>query len=55
MLSDHANSVLESHGAEVTSVDLEVLNLPLYNPNLEAESFPASAQELKNQLTEAGR
>ena len=54
MLSDHASGVLENHGADVVSVDLEALNLPLYDPNLEEQNFPANAQAFKDQLTEAG-
>ena len=54
MLHDHAVSVMEQHGAVVTPVDLESLNLPLYNPNDEEQSFPDSAVEFKEALTSSG-
>lgn len=46
---------MESNGAIVTPIDLEALNLPLYNPELEAKAFPASAQTFKDKLIEAGK
>jgi hypothetical protein len=55
ILHDHAVEVLKKNGAEVTPVDLEELNLPLYNPNDETNSFPAGAKILKAKLVEAGR
>lgn len=53
MLHDYAVSVMESHGAQVTPVDLHALNLPLYCPELDQTAFPTSAQQLKNHLMAA--
>ena len=53
MIHGYAVDVMKSHGADVTPVDLAALQLPLYNPELEAEGFPAAAQEFKNLLSES--
>lgn len=55
MLHDHAVGVMESNGAVVTPIDLKALDLPLYNPELEGESFPSNAQTFKDKLMEAGK
>ena len=54
MLHDYAVDVLKVNGADVTPIDLHSLDLPLYNPNEEGGRFPASAQLLKDQLSESG-
>ncbi len=54
MLHDHAVSVMETHGAVVTPIDLNALDLPLYSPELDEKAFPETAQMFKNQLMEAG-
>jgi NAD(P)H-dependent FMN reductase len=55
MLHDHAVGVMESNGAVVTPIDLNALDLPLYNPELESEAFPSNAQTFKDKLMEAGK
>lgn len=50
ILHDTALEKLEKEGAIVSCIDLESLNLPLYNPNLEKEHFPESAKTLKSAL-----
>ena len=54
MLHDYAVTALQRNGAEVHPIDLEALNLPLYNPNDEENGFPENAKTFKSQLTEAG-
>jgi hypothetical protein len=55
MLHDYAVTSMENkNGAIVTPIDLSALKLPLYDPNEDAVSFPAAAQDLKNQLAESG-
>jgi NAD(P)H-dependent FMN reductase len=55
MLHDHAVGVMESSGAVVTPIDLNALDLPLYNPELETEAFPSNAQTFKDTLMQAGK
>ena len=55
MLHDHAVEVMKSNGAIVTPIDLKALDLPVYNPELEGEAFPANAQSLKDALMATGR
>lgn len=53
MLHDAACKKLEEQGAIVQQIDLESLNLPLYNPNEEEAHFPESAKTLKSSLVSA--
>ena len=53
MLHDSAMDRLAEEGAAVVTIDLKALNLPLYDPDLESENFPAAAQKLKNDLISA--
>lgn len=46
-LGELAAASLESQGANVTRVDLAVLDLPLYSAALEANAFPPDALKLK--------
>ncbi len=55
MLHDYAVGVMESLGAQVTPVDLDALNLPLYSAELDQTAFPPSAQKFKDQLMAAGK
>lgn len=51
MLLDSAAKSLAAQGAIVQMVDLEKLDLPMYNPDFEkANNFPAKAVEFKAQL-----
>ena len=45
---------MERQGAVVTKIDLEALNLPLYNPNDETDNFPGNAKTLKQMLVDSG-
>jgi NADPH-dependent FMN reductase len=54
MLHDHAAGILKGHGAVVTPISLKDLDLPLYDPALEATGCPANAQALRDQLISAG-
>ena len=53
MLRDAAMERLTEEGAIVVDIDLKLLDLPLYDPDLESENFPASAHNLKNDLIAA--
>ena len=54
MLHNHAVKVMEQHGAQVNTIDLGSLQLPLYNPDDEERSFPYAAIRFKEALVEAG-
>ena len=54
MLHDYAVKSMESRGAVVTPIDLDALQLPLYDPNEEGNAFPEAAQEFKDQLVNSG-
>ncbi|KAL7563429.1 hypothetical protein ACA910_016525 [Epithemia clementina (nom. ined.)] len=53
MLRDSALERLTEEGANVVPIDLKDLNLPLYDPDLESDNFPAAAQRFKNDLIAA--
>jgi NAD(P)H-dependent FMN reductase len=53
MLHDASVANLEQLGATVNVVDLQSLELPLYDPNREEDHFPEAARQLKKALTEA--
>ena len=53
MLLRHALSVATEMGATTEIIDLSSLNLPVYDPNLEATNFPPEASVLKAKLTAA--
>lgn len=53
MLHDAAMKSLESKGAIVKPIDIAALDLPLYNPNMEKDSFPQAAHDLKAALVAA--
>ena len=54
IVHDSAVRTLQELGATVNVIDLDALNLPLYNPNDEATSFPEAAKALKSQLVDCG-
>ena len=53
-MHDYAVEALKEQGAIVTPIDIDALNLPLYNPNDEETSFPESAKTFKSQLVDCG-
>lgn len=53
MLHDAGCAKLEEHGVIVKTIDLDALDLPLYNPNKEEDNFPESANTLKSTLVAA--
>jgi NAD(P)H-dependent FMN reductase len=54
LLHDHAVDVMKANGAIVTPINLKELDLPLYDPAVEQQAFPANAQALKDHLMDAG-